>query len=134
MNQQGRATSPDIKKAIVRIKQYFDHTKSDLVEQERPSIERTADALGIGLGTVRRVMADFNRDPKSLDSPPKIKGRPDHAMPDSLQSIIREYVRTANQEGTFITLDILRQQLIERLVEPLIVGALHLGKVSALNI
>jgi transposase len=113
LNQQGRATSPDIKKAIVRIKQYFDHTKSDIVEQERPSIERTADALGIGLGTVRRVMADFNRDPKSLDSPPKIKGRPDHAMPDSLQSIIREYVRTANQEGTFITLDILRQQLIE---------------------
>ena len=80
---------------------------------ERPSIERTADALGIGLVTVRRVMADFNRDPNSLENPPKMKGRPDYAIPNSLQGIIREYIRTANQEGTFITLDVLRQQLIE---------------------
>jgi len=113
LNQQGRPTSPDIKKAIVRIKEYFDHTRSDLAEQKRPSIERTADALGISLGTVRRVMADFNRDPQSLESPLKMKGRPEHAIPNSLQSVIREYIRTANQEGTFITLDVLRQQLME---------------------
>ncbi|MDP3704819.1 MAG: transposase [Legionellaceae bacterium] len=113
MNQQGRAISADIKKAIVRVKEYFDHNKSDVVEQGRPSIERTAHALGIGLVTVRRVMADFNRDPKLLEQPPKIKGRPDHVMPDSLQSIIREYIRSANKEGEFITLDLLRQQLIE---------------------
>jgi len=113
LNQQGRAISADIKKAIVRVKEYFDHNKSDVVEQGRPSIERTAHALEIGLVTVRRVMADFNRDPKLLEQPPKIKGRPDHVMPDSLQSIIREYIRSANKEGEFITLDLLRQQLIE---------------------
>ena len=113
MSQQGRAISPDTKKAIVSIKKYFDRTKSDILEQERLSIERTADALGVGLVTVRRVMADFHRDPNSLENLPKMKGRPDYAMPDSLQGIIREYIRTANQNGSFITLDILRQQLME---------------------
>lgn len=113
MSQQGRALSPDIKKVIVQIKKYFDRTKSDVSEHKRPSAERVANALELSLTTVDRVMADFNRDPHSLEDSPKMKGRPDHVMPDSLQSVIREYIRTANKEGMFITLDVLRQQLIE---------------------
>ena len=75
--------------------------------QEYPT-EKVANALELSLTTVERVMADFNRDPDSLEKPPKMKGRPDHVMPDSLQSITREYIRNANKEGMFITLDVLR--------------------------
>ncbi len=113
MSQQGRALSPDIKKIIVQIKKYFDRIKSDEFEHKRSSAERVANALELSLTTVDRVMADFNRDPHLLESSPKMKGRPDHVMPDSLQSVIREYVRAANKEGMFITLDVLRQQLME---------------------
>ena len=41
-----------------------------------PSVKRTADAFGIGIATVKRVMADFNRDPKLLDEPAKMRGPP----------------------------------------------------------
>lgn len=113
MSQQGRALSPDIKKVIVQVKKYFDRTKSDESEYKLSSAERVANALELSLTTVDRVMADFNRDPHSLEDSPKMKGRPDHVMPDSLQSVVREYIRTANKEGMFITLDVLRQQLME---------------------
>jgi transposase len=113
LTQQGRTLSPDIKKVIVQIKKYFDRTKSDIAEQQLPSPKRVAHALDLSLTTVDRVLADFNRDPDLLEKPPKLKGRPDHVMPDSLQSIIREYIRDANKEGLFITLDVLRQQLME---------------------
>ncbi len=113
MSQQGRALSPETKKVIVQIKKYFDRTKSDESEHKRSSAERVANALELSLTTIDRVMADFNRDPHSLQDSPKMKGRPDHVMPDSLQSVVREYIRTANKEGMFITLDVLRQQLME---------------------
>jgi len=114
LSQQGRALTPDIKKLIVQLKGYFDRTKKDLDEQEQPSVERVANAFDISATSVRRVMADFNRDPHSLDQLPKEKGKPIYAMPDKLQSITREYIRTANQAGIFITQDKLRQYLIEQ--------------------
>lgn len=114
MAQQGRAISPDIKKAIVQLKQYFDRTQSDSLEQSRPSIEKTASALGVGLITVRRVMADFNKDPALLEQLPKEKGRPSHVIPNATQSLIRDYIRRANKEGVFITLDRLKQYLTEQ--------------------
>ena len=73
-----------------------------------------ANAFEISTTSVRRVMADFKRDPHSLDQLPKEKGRPIYAMPDKLQSITREYIRTANQAGIFITQEKLRQYLIEQ--------------------
>ena len=58
MATQGRPLSPEFKRAIVLVKDYFDRTKGDLREQEGASAERTAHALGVGLATVKRVMAD----------------------------------------------------------------------------
>ena len=66
MATQGRPLSPDFKRAIVLVKDYFDRTKSDLREQEGSSAERTAHALGVGFATVKRVMADSKRSPVGL--------------------------------------------------------------------
>ena len=101
ISSRGRPLSPETKKAVVSIKQYFDGKKLQPVE---PSVKRAADALGIGVATVKRIMADYNRDPKLLDEPNRLRGRPTHAVSVTHQEAVRAYIRSANQQGKYITL------------------------------
>jgi len=101
ISSRGRPLSPETKKAVVSIKQYFDGKKLQPVE---PSVKRAADALGIGVATVKRIMADYNRDPKLLDEPNRLRGRPTHALSVTHQEAVRAYIRSANQQGKYITL------------------------------
>ena len=100
---RGKPLSPEIKKIVVSVKKYFDQDKLAPAE---PSVKRTADALGIGVATVKRIMADYNRDPDLLDEPTKMRGRPDNAVSVSHQESVRAYIRTANKKGEHITLDL----------------------------
>ena len=61
MTTQGKALTPADKETIVALKKYFDRTKNDLQEQASPSVQRVVNALGVGIATVKRVMADHNR-------------------------------------------------------------------------
>jgi len=54
---RGRQLTPGTKKLVVSVKQYFDRNKL------KPSVKRTADALSIGMATVKVIMADYNCDP-----------------------------------------------------------------------
>lgn len=112
MATQGSPLTPEFKRAIVLLKDYFDRTQDDVREQEYPSVERAAHALGVGIATVKRVMADYHRRPEALDrgTLPR-RGRPPRAIADSLQTITRDYVRQANREGTHITLEMVAEQL-----------------------
>ncbi len=101
ISRRGKPLSPEIKKLTVSVKQYFDRNKLTSTE---PSVKRTADALGIGVATVKRVMADYNRDPGLLDKPTKMRGRPVHSVSASHQESVRSYIRTANKKGEHITL------------------------------
>jgi transposase len=56
------------------------------------------------MATVKRIMADYNRDPNLLDEPTKMRGRPDHAVNASYQESVRSYIRAANKKGEHITL------------------------------
>ena len=112
MATQGRPLTPEFQRAIVLLKDYFDRTKDDLREQGCPSAERTANALGVGIATVKRVMAAYNRSPDVLDrSEPIHRGRPPRVLADSLQTITRDYVRQANQEGSHLTLEMFTEHL-----------------------
>jgi len=84
-----------------------------------PSVKRTADALAIGVATVKRVMADYHRDPNLLDEPAKTRGRPDHAVSATHQEAVRAYIRSANKEGKYITLSDIRDFLKARPEEEL---------------
>jgi len=53
ISSRGRPLSPETKKHVVSVKQYFDGKKLKPME---PSVKRTADALGIGVATVKRVI------------------------------------------------------------------------------
>jgi hypothetical protein len=60
---QGSPLTPEFKRAIVLLKDYFDRTKGDGREQDCSSAQRAANALGVGIATVKRVMADSTRNP-----------------------------------------------------------------------
>ena len=97
---RGKPLTPEIKKIVVSVKQYFDRNKSTSRE---PSVKRTADAIGIGVASIKRIMADYNRDPDLLDKPTKMRGRPVYAVDISHQESVRTYIRSANSNGEQIT-------------------------------
>jgi len=98
---RGKPLTPEIKKIVVSVKQYFDLNK---LTPKESSVKRTANALGIGIATVKRIMADYNRDPNLLDEPTKMRGRPSYAINASYQESVRSYIRAANKKGEHITL------------------------------
>lgn len=115
MGKQGRPLTPEIKKAIVDLKLYFDRSKNDSKELDLPSVTKVSHALNIGVATVKRIMAEFNRNPNFLQAMPPMRGRPQRAISDSCQAVVRRYVRNANTEGNYITLEMLHQHLKQTL-------------------
>jgi len=111
ISSRGRPLSPETKKVVVSVKQYFDSKKLKPMES---SVRRTADALGIGVATVKRVMADYSRDPNLLDEPAKTRGRPVHSVSTTHQEAVRAYIRSANRQGKYITLSDIGDFLKER--------------------
>jgi len=111
-SRRGKPLTPETKKLVVSVKRYFDKNKFSPIE---PSVKRTADALWIGSATVKRIMADFNRDPQLLEKPLKMRGRPAFSVNMSHQEIVRTYVRSANKNGEYITLSNIKDFLMETL-------------------
>jgi len=103
---RGKPLEPGEKRAIVCVKGYFDRNKKEFGLTES-SAQLTADALEVGLSTVKRVMADFRRDPDLLNKVPESKGRPDYAIDSSHEEAVRHFIRNANQQGQCITLSTL---------------------------
>lgn len=111
MTIQGKALTPTEKETIVALKKYFDRTREDMQEQTSPSSQRVVNALGVGIATVKRVMADYNRGVIFTEQEKIHKGRPPRVLSDSMQTVTREYVRNANMEGSHITLETLCKHL-----------------------
>ena len=101
MTIQGKALTPAEKETIVALKKYFDRTKDDVQEQASPSVQRIVNALGVGVATVKRVMADHNRGVTFTKQAKIHKGRPRRALSDSMQTVTREYVRGANLRASY---------------------------------
>jgi hypothetical protein len=111
---QGSPLTPEFKRALVLLKGYFDRTQDDLSEQACSSVQRTAHALEVGVATVKRVMADYHRNPALIEGAVSLRrGHRPRALADSLQTITRDYVRQANREGVYITLEMVADYLKE---------------------
>ena len=110
---KGRPLCPEERRVIVTLKEYFDRNKAMLRVRDS-STQMVADALGIGLATVDRVMANYRKDPNSIYTITPPKGRPEYVLDSSLQEIVRSYVRSANLEGSYITLEMIKKHLQER--------------------
>ena len=111
MSTQGKSLSTIEKETIVTLKKYFDRTRDDPQEQTIHSVQRVVNALGISIATVKRVMANHNRGVHFEDQEEIYRGRPQLVLPNSMQTVTREYVRTANREGRHVTLELLYQHL-----------------------
>ena len=114
---KGKPLLPEEKKIIVLLKQYFDRNRPEFGVRDTSS-QMVADAIGIGLATVNRIMANYHKDPKSLDELPQPRGRPDYAIDASQQEIVRGYIRAANLEGIHISLETIRDFLHEKSKSP----------------
>ena len=109
---KGKAISPEFKKAIVYLKQYFDRTNDDNDEKKLNSVEKTSHALEVGSATIKRIMAEYNKDPESIEIQKSQRGHPPRIISDFIQTLTRDYIRSANQEGKYITLDTLLNYLL----------------------
>ena len=109
MSVRGRALTAEVKKAIVSIKGYFDQYPTG--EKSKTSTQRTASAVGVGEASVKRILADYNRDPSLLDREPSDRGHRSYCINASNQEKLRLYIREANQKGTYITLKTIRDFL-----------------------
>ena len=113
---RGRALLPEEKQHVVRLRDYFERTKSG-ASADITSSQRVADALCIGLATVNRIMAEYNKNPESITSTPLPKGRPAHAIDASLQELVRSYVREMNSQGKYITLESIKEHIQDNVTE-----------------
>jgi len=110
---KGKPLCPEEKKLLVSVKHYFDRNKADFGCKES-SAQMTADALGLGLATVNRVMANYHCDPESVNAQPQSRGRPAYAIDISHQEAVRTYIRQANLQGSHRTLEDIKRLLAER--------------------
>jgi hypothetical protein len=110
---KGRPLCPEEKKVLVSVKHSCDRHKAEF-GSSASSVQMPADALGIGLATVNRVMATDRKDPDSLHAPPQLRGRPTYSVDVAHQEAIRASMRQANLEGRHITLESIRSILQEK--------------------
>ena len=103
-SKKGKPLSSEEKKLIIALKHYFDRNKSEFRSKET-SVQMVSDAFGVGTATIFRIMAEYNKDPSSIEEKKMLRGRPDFSIDASQQEIVRAYIRTANIEGAYITLE-----------------------------
>lgn len=110
---KGKPLIPEEKSLVVSVKQYLDRNKSDFRSTESTA-QMTADALGIGLATVNRVMGQYHKDPDSINAPPQMRGRRAYSIDSSNQEAVRAYIRRANLDGSHITLESIQNLLQQK--------------------
>lgn len=101
---KGRPLTAEEKKLIVSLKHYFDRNKSEFCLKDT-SVQMVSDAFNFGTATIFRIMAEYNKDPSSIEAKKILRGRPEFSIDASQQEIVRAYIRAANMEGAHITLE-----------------------------
>lgn len=94
------------------MKDYFDRNRHDFGAKES-SFDLAADALEVGVASVRRVVAANNKNPNLLDEPQASRGRPPFSISGLHEHEVRSFVREANRSGTYVTLKSIQTLLKE---------------------
>ena len=114
MSFQGKEFTQGMKQLVINLKEFYDVERQDKKLKAPWAIEQTAKGLGIGEATVRRIMAEYNKNQQSIpDDAIKLRGKPEYAVPQSLQSIVRQYIRSQNLKGSHVSVDLVRNYLIQ---------------------
>lgn len=116
MSFQGTEFTPEMRKLVVNVKQFFSLNKKKYDDfNSKSSITLTASAMGIGEATVRNIMLAFNKggEVELSQSGAENRGRPSYSIEGGIEVAIREYVRNTNKHGQQVTIDSIKKFLLE---------------------
>lgn len=112
MSFQGKEFSQGMKQFVVNLKKFYDIEREQNNLKATWAIEQTAKGLDIGAATVRRVMAEYNKNRQRIpEDQRKARGRPEHLIPKELQTVVRQYIRAQNLMGQHVSVELLREHL-----------------------
>lgn len=114
MSLHGKQLSPEMMEIVVHLKNHFDKERKsqDFVSTKDPA-GRTAAGLGIGVATVKRIMARYSRSGgQVIGLPSKPPGRPPDRLLENLQPAVRQFIRSQNLKGQRVSVELVRQFLI----------------------
>lgn len=111
---QGKQLPVELVETVVRLKQHHDkERRSGKFVSTKDSTKRTAESLGIGIATVKRIMASYNKNEQKVIYAIKDRpGRPPSSICPLAQPIVREFIRSENLRGRRVSIDRVRQYLI----------------------
>jgi len=85
LSQQGKQLSPEAVELVIRLKQHFDSERKNSREvSTRNPTKRTAEGLGLGIATVKRIMSGEARG-RGLRTAQR-PGRPTSAVDDGIET------------------------------------------------
>jgi transposase len=112
MSQQGKQLSSEVVDLVIHLKQHFDQErKADRIVSTRNPAGRTAEALGIGSATVKRIMARHARGETA--QPAQRPGRPPGDVCVGVQPAVRAFIHAENLVGRRVSLERVRAYLAE---------------------
>ena len=113
MSFQGKEFTQEMKQLVINLKQFNDIERHRKNFKAVWALENTAKGLGIGQATVRRIMADYNKNKQQIpDNVPKTRGKPEYTIPQILQPVVRQYIRSQNLKGQHVSVDLVRNHLV----------------------
>jgi transposase len=107
MSFQGKQLSAEITELVVRLKEYHDEERKacKFVPTKDPA-GRTAQALGLGVATVKRIMARYAQSGgEVVVHVPQRPGRPPSRISPNIQPIVRQFIRTENLGGRRVSIE-----------------------------
>lgn len=109
---RGKELSTDMREIVVQLKQHFDNEKKSAPSvSTRDAFGRTATALDIGVTTVKRIVSHYKRKGTVLTG---TRGKPGRRLDETCQSIqvvVRDFVRSHNLVGKRVSVEKLRCHL-----------------------
>lgn len=114
MSFQGKEFTQGMKQLVINLKEFYDIERREKKFKAPWAIEQTAKGLKIGEATVRRILAEYNKNQQSIpDDSIKPRGKPEYVIPNNLQPIVRQYIRSQNLKGVHVSVDLVRNHLIQ---------------------
>jgi transposase len=109
---QGKVFTSGMKQLVVNLKEFYDTERCQKNLKAEWAIQQTAKGLGVGEATVRRIMAEYNKNEQSVPSDlPIARGRPEYMISNDLQPVVRQYIRAQNLKGQHVSIELVREHL-----------------------
>jgi transposase len=116
MSFQGIEFTPEMRKLVVNVKQFFTlNKKNQELFDAKSAISLTALAMGISESSVGKITAAFNKGGDDILSwsNAENRGRPPYTVEAGLETTVRQLVRNANRNGEQVTVDIIKKFLLD---------------------